>query len=367
MKMDQEGAEGQRLAVIAPSAQHLVRLRGSLIAECAARGIRVLALAPSIGPAAASQISGIGGEAHTFETRLPGWQAFPQRAAMQTLAQVIRDWRPRAILVSGNGTAAIAATAARKARVKRIVLIVSEVEQRQLKKGVRTAIKCADTVIAHNEDDRRLIEASGLKPAQAVLRVPGAGTRLDPFVPLALPDPSQPLVFICAARLDPIKGVVDFLEAARLSREAGLAARFLLAGPEGTGKDAIAAADLGRYGAHVAYLGDVNDLGPSIAGAHVFVSPSHLEGMPHAVLQAMAAGRPIIATDIAGGREIVDENVNGTLVTPGDPAALAAAFARMAKNWSLLPAMGRASRAKAERGFSAADVNGRLIAALGLS
>jgi len=367
MKMEQEGAEGQRLAVIAPSAQHLIRLRGGLIAECAARRIRVLALAPGIGPAAAGEILAIGGEARTFETRLPGWQAFPQLRAIRTLAQVLRDWHPDAILVSGNDTAAIAATAARKARVKRIALIVSEIERRQLGKGLRIALKRADVVIAHNEDDRRLIEASGLKPSQAVLRVPGAGTRLAPFAPLVLPDASEPLIFVCAARLDRVKGVLDYLEAARLSHIAGLSARFVLAGPEGTGKDAIGAEVLSRYAAHVRYAGDVSDLGQLFANAHIAVSPSHLEGMPHAVLQAMAAGRPIVATDIAGGREIVDENINGTLAAPGDPAELASAFARVAKNRSLLPSMGRASRAKAERSFSAGNVNGRLIAALGLA
>jgi glycosyltransferase involved in cell wall biosynthesis len=88
--------------------------------------------------------------------------------------------------------------------------------------------------------------------------------------------------------------------------------------------------------------------------------------MPHALLQAMAAGRPLIATDIAGSRETIDEMVNGTLVPPRDPTALAGAFRRFLKHRALLPAMARASRTKAARGFASAGVNARIMEALKL-
>ena len=181
-----------------------------------------------------------------------------------------------------------------------------------------------------------------------------------------MPAGGEPVLFLAAARLDRIKGVQDYLEAARIARERGLDARFHLAGPDGTGDGALKPETLSRYGAAVQYEGDVADLPARIRDCHVFVCPSHLEGMSPAVLAGMAAGRPLIVTDIPGARETVDEMVNGTIVPPGDPVALAAAFERMVRNRALLTPMGLASRAKAERGFSSAAVHETLLAALHL-
>ena len=89
--------------------------------------------------------------------------------------------------------------------------------------------------------------------------------------------------------------------------------------------------------------------------------------MPHAVQQAMAAARPVIVTDVAGSRETVDEFVNGILVPPRDPKALGEAMRRIVKHKDMLAALGRASRAKAERQFDITTVNADLRAALGLA
>ena len=78
--------------------------------------------------------------------------------------------------------------------------------------------------------------------------------------------------------------------------------------------------------------------------------------MPQPVLQAMAAGRPILTTNIAGCRDTVDERVNGCLVAPRDAEALAEAMESYLKRPDLIPAMARASRAKAERFCTAASV-----------
>ena len=89
--------------------------------------------------------------------------------------------------------------------------------------------------------------------------------------------------------------------------------------------------------------------------------------MPHAVQQAMAAGRPVIVADIPGSRDTVDEFVNGIAVAPKSPQALAEAMRRMIAHKDLLPALGRASRAKAERLFDVTAINASLRAALGLA
>jgi glycosyltransferase involved in cell wall biosynthesis len=78
--------------------------------------------------------------------------------------------------------------------------------------------------------------------------------------------------------------------------------------------------------------------------ADVFVLPSLDEGLPNVVLEAMASGHAIIATDITGNRELVRDGVNGLLVPPADPDALANAIRRVVESASLRVAMGRKSR-----------------------
>ena len=111
---------------------------------------------------------------------------------------------------------------------------------------------------------------------------------------------------------------------------------------------AINAAELARH-PDVEYLGVAIDIPSCCKQCHVFVYPSYAEGMPQPLLEAMAAGRPIVTTNIPGCRETVDERVNGCLVAPRDAEALADAMESFLRRPDLIPAMARASRAKAER------------------
>lgn len=110
-------------------------------------------------------------------------------------------------------------------------------------------------------------------------------------------------------------------------------------------------------GGAVEVLGELADIRPALAAAHVSVLPSHSEGMPRAVLEALAMGRPVITSDIPGARETVDERVNGVLVPPSQVEPLVAAMESFLKRPDLIAAMARASRQKAERRFDAAAVN----------
>jgi glycosyltransferase involved in cell wall biosynthesis len=98
----------------------------------------------------------------------------------------------------------------------------------------------------------------------------------------------------------------------------------------------------------------------------VFVLPSHGEGMPMAVLEAMATGRAVVTCDSDGCRETVVDGESGLLVPPSAPAALAVAMEQFLEDPSLAVRMGRAARERAERVFDARIVNAQVIAAMGL-
>jgi glycosyltransferase involved in cell wall biosynthesis len=182
----------------------------------------------------------------------------------------------------------------------------------------------------------------------AVTVVPGAGVDIEGQTPLPLPALGQGLVFLMIGSCEARRGVMEYCAAATLLRRRAPTSRFLFAGLPAEGSGGIAAAELAQH-PDVEYLGDAADHPDALEQCHVFVYPSRADGMPQPVLQAMAAGRPIVTTSIAGCRDTVDERVNGCLVAPRDAEALAEGMESYLKRPDLIPAMARASRAKAER------------------
>src|SRR4030095_14625545 len=75
----------------------------------------------------------------------------------------------------------------------------------------------------------------------------------------------------------------------------------------------------------VRFTGSVTDVRPLLAAMDVFVLPSWAEGMSNALMEAMAAARPVVATAVGGNTEVVSDGSTGVLVPPGDPAAIASA------------------------------------------
>jgi glycosyltransferase involved in cell wall biosynthesis len=113
----------------------------------------------------------------------------------------------------------------------------------------------------------------------------------------------------------------------------------------------------------VEFLGHVVDIRSVWAAAHIAVLPSRREGLPLSLLEAAACGRPLVATDVPGCREIARADVDAILVPVDDAAALAAAIRRLADDPQLRARYGAAARRLAESEFSS-DRIGREIVAL---
>ena len=104
-------------------------------------------------------------------------------------------------------------------------------------------------------------------------------------------------------------------------------------------------------GHRVALLGDRRDVPELLAAADVFVLSSRSEGAPLSILEAMAAGLPVVASDVGGVGELVVDGETGLLVPPGDPARLAQALARVLDDRALRERLGTAGRARARERF----------------
>jgi glycosyltransferase involved in cell wall biosynthesis len=94
-------------------------------------------------------------------------------------------------------------------------------------------------------------------------------------------------------------------------------------------------------------------------GLHVFALPSLAEGISNTILEAMASGLPVVATEVGGNADLVTREVSGLLVPAADPEAMAAALLRLARDPARAAAMGEAGRARVEEDFSMRAMVGR--------
>lgn len=191
----------------------------------------------------------------------------------------------------------------------------------------RTSLRRSRRVFFQNAEDQELFTRSGLVRPESTDRLPGSGMDLGRFQPASsVPGERGPFVFLLVARMLKDKGVEEFVEAARLVRSRFDTVRFELLGfvdaanPNSVPMERIRSWENEKV---VHYLGRTDDVRPYLSGAECVVLPSYREGVPRSLLEAAAMARPIIATDVAGCRDVVDDNVNGLLCRPRDPLHLA--------------------------------------------
>lgn len=167
------------------------------------------------------------------------------------------------------------------------------------------------------------------------------------------------LVGIVAA-LRPEKQIETFLRAAARVAKQMTQARFLLVGD---GSERARLEELARQlgiESRTIFAGDRRDVADLLPAIDVFVLSSLTESLPNAVLEAMAAARPVVATRVGGTPELVEEGVTGYLVPVGDDAAMAARILELAGNPDLRRRMGAAGRARVERDFTPEKMAGTL-------
>lgn len=205
-------------------------------------------------------------------------------------------------------------------------------------------------LILQNPDDVHLMAPLVGRPTIRLVR--GAGVNLAKFHPTE--EPPTPVKAIMVSRLLWSKGVGELVEAARLLKKEGVPLEIQVAGdPDPHNPAAVPAATLATWKEEkaVEWLGARTDIAALYHQAHIAVLPSYREGIPKALLEAAACGKPIVTTDAPGCREVVVSGENGLLIPPRDAVALAKALKTLAEYPELRVRMGKLSRRKAEEEF----------------
>lgn len=207
-------------------------------------------------------------------------------------------------------------------------------------------------VILQNPDDQEVLSRLAALDRDRTVLIRGAGVDVNAHAARPLPD-GRPIV-VLPARLLWDKGVGEFVDAARTLRSEKVDARFVLAGgldpanPRAIDRSTV---DHWVEDGAVEWWGHCEPMRAVYLQASVICLPSYREGLPKALLEAAATGRPLVTTDVPGCREVVRNGDNGLLVPPHQSGALASALRTLLGDPALRTAMGLRSRARAEAEF----------------
>ena len=222
-------------------------------------------------------------------------------------------------------------------------------------------------VIFQNPDDMSLWLSQKIVRSENCTLIKGSGVDLMEFPYRPEPNTDNETIVLFASRLLIQKGILDFIKVAESLRKMnGASFRFVVAGNTiGNDSRYISEEVLKRaqQAGVIEWLGSVSNVRDVIRQSSIVVLPSYYgEGLPKILLEAAASGRPMVAYNVPGSREIVRDNVNGYLVPCNDLQQLADAIKKLALDRSLRQTFGLAARSTVEDEFHTDLVVGNTLA-----
>ena len=212
-------------------------------------------------------------------------------------------------------------------------------------------------LIVQNDDDADSLTQSGLIASERLTVIRGSGVNPEEFSPLPEPDiaPGGPVVAAVVSRMLMDKGVREVVLAARALKLRNVPVHIQLVGaPDPDNPSSIREESLRQWDREgcIEWLGQKDHIPDIWAAAHIAVLPSYREGLPRALLEAGACGRPIVTTDVPGCNDVVDDGETGFTVPTQDWVGLAEAIEKLVLSSALRAKMGAAMREKILTQFS---------------
>ncbi len=362
------------LIIVGAFPHSLINFRGDLIKAFIKAGHRVTAMSAPATNEQIEQIKALGAEFYPFlikrnnlnplddlKTLISLYKAFKKLAPDAVIAYTIKPviWSGWALkflpkihfhaLITGLGYSFQPVNWSRKLLQNLVSMLYKH------------SLHRAKSVIFQNPDNLELFVSLNITKKNKCYSVNGSGVNLDyfSFSEISI----KQTRFLLIARLLIEKGLYEFVEAARLIKQKYPQVELQILGSIDSSPDAISLKTIKKWEeeGNVEYLGETKDVRPFLRECSIFVLPSYHEGMPRSVLEAMAIGRPILTTDIAGSRETVKNNENGFLVPPMDSKALANKMEWFILNKDKWQMMGNASRKIAKKKFDVQTINKKML------
>ena len=252
-------------------------------------------------------------------------------------------------MIAGAGYVFVAKTL--KAKIIRILV----------KMLYRRGFKCAHKVVFMNPDDLHDFTSLKLLKENKCCMVNGSGVNMERFERAPLPE--KPIFFMLSRALR-CKGVSEYLEAAQIVHDRHPDVRIMYLGEiDESMQDSLKQSEVQKYidSGAIEYFPEHPDVRIYYRQCSVFVLPSHREGIPRTVQEAMAMGRPVIVTDAPGCRETVKDGETGFMVPVNDPQALADTMCRFIENPELIAKLGNSSYEYCKEKFDVRKVNQTLL------
>ena len=352
------------VVIAANAAWNLVNFRSSLIAALIADGYDMVGAAPP-DPDAEAGLGAIGCRFRAVPIDSKGvspWKDLKTLAAFDRLFAVEEPVAFLGYTVKPNVYGSLAAARRGVPTINNVsglgtAFIMESWLTPVVSRLYRTGLARSRVVFFQNSDDRALFLERRLVRPEQVRLLPGSGMDLDRFAPRSRPPSARDdeVVFLLIARLLRDKGVLEYVEAARALRAHDPRLRFQILGfLDAENRTAIPRSEVDAWVAAgtIEYLGAAPDVRPHIAAADCVVLPSYREGTSRVLLEAAAMARPLVATDVPGCREVVDDGVTGLLCKVRDADDLARQMAAIAEaGGHRRGEMGAAGRAKIVREY----------------
>ena len=369
------GGKARLVVISANSSWNIVNFRGALIQSLRHKGYEVLAAAPRDGHSA--RLASFGASFIEVKMNSAGSSVGEDLRLLWEYIKLFRRLKPSVYLgftVKPNIYGSMAAQAVGA----KIINNISGLGTAFIKQGFLTklvsqlyhfSLRNSSTVFFQNGDDMKLFVDKGLVRPEQVDLLPGSGVDLQWFKPRQTVRAPGPFRFLLVGRLLWDKGVGEYIEAARIVRKGHAEVCFQLLGPIGSiNRTAVPSSDVERWRTEklIEYLGESDDVRAAMEHADCIVLPSYREGLPRALLEGSAIGKPLIATDVPGCRDVVVDGETGYLCAVRSADSLAAAMVKMIETSPPERLeMGRRGRRKVEEEFCETLVIAKYVEAIG--
>ncbi|MGF3213657.1 glycosyltransferase family 4 protein [Facklamia sp. P12945] len=334
----------------------IYNFRRELVERLIAEGHRVIISSPY--GKKIEKLKNIGAEHVNLKIDRHGKNIFSELKLIQYYKKTIKEINPDIIFsytIKPNIYGAIAARKYNIPFVANITGLGTAVEQPGIMQGLtlllyKYAFTSVKTVFFQNEENQKFFEKNNIAIAKHKL-LPGSGVNLDYFKYLDYPDSENSINFIFISRIMKEKGIDLYLEAAEVIKKKYPKTTFHIIGfCEESYENKL---EEYQNRGIIQYHGMQNDIREYLKKTHCTIHPTYYpEGMSNVLLESAASGRPVIATDRSGCREIVDDGITGYLIEPENGQDLIEKIKKFINlSYEEQKSMGLAGRTKVEKEF----------------